>query len=589
MVEYIEKISGARPEVIEGLPDPLPERAIWVGYQPVLHELFPEVDFDFQHPEEILIAVNDRHAVVAGRDVWHPEHMQVELRRDTVDGVQQEYGTVNAVYTFLQDFLGVRWFWPGELGTDFVKQDTIALAPQVYRYHPPIRYRSGLIRLSSLDGRGHSKTWTRRQRLQLDSLQCHGGHVFSGWWDRFHEDHPEYFALQPNGTRRWSSARTTKLCKSNPAVWDQWLRDVEESLERNPNQVAFGAGANDGGHGGYCICENCRAWDDPDGTLVRLYWEGLAQEYPALSDRQVTFANHLARLLKKRYPDKDYFVIMQAYGASRPPPVSAKLDDNVIVNAVFNFHNRQADGDYNHRELFLKWAKFAPHISWRPNLGHGAELQRGMLNIGITNAIADMRLAAENGVIGLFFDTITEHWATQGPYYYILGQMAWNPHADGQAIMDDYYQRAFGKAAQEMQAYWEMIEMVAQSILFEGVDLKQAWDVDFFQRARDYLARAEATVAAEPEIYRERIRFVGLGLDYTELLLEAERCMDRFKESKGQDTAAADQARALWVERIRPLVESKEYPHAFNAFLVRPGAWPFRDRYFPDDLRGKKW
>ncbi len=65
---YIEKTSGARPEVIEGQPEPIPESAIWVGYQPVLKKLFPEVDFEFRHPEEILIAANEKHLVIAGRD-----------------------------------------------------------------------------------------------------------------------------------------------------------------------------------------------------------------------------------------------------------------------------------------------------------------------------------------------------------------------------------------------------------------------------------------------------------------------------------------------------------------------------------------
>ncbi|MCA1808471.1 MAG: hypothetical protein LC725_03270, partial [Lentisphaerae bacterium] len=32
LATYIEKTSGAKPEVIEGTPNPLPEHAIWVGY-----------------------------------------------------------------------------------------------------------------------------------------------------------------------------------------------------------------------------------------------------------------------------------------------------------------------------------------------------------------------------------------------------------------------------------------------------------------------------------------------------------------------------------------------------------------------------
>jgi len=110
VVEYIEKTSGAKPKLIEGDPGPTPERAIWVGYQPKVKELFPKIDFDFKHPEEILIAANESHLVIAGRDVWDPEALVIEGRRGKkIVGKQQEYGTANAVYTFLQDCLGVRW------------------------------------------------------------------------------------------------------------------------------------------------------------------------------------------------------------------------------------------------------------------------------------------------------------------------------------------------------------------------------------------------------------------------------------------------------------------------------------------------
>jgi hypothetical protein len=74
--------------------------------------------------------------VLAGRDRWDPAHLEVEGINERIVGRQQEYGTVNAVYTFLQDHLGVRWLWPGELGEDIVRQDTIALAPLQVPYHP---------------------------------------------------------------------------------------------------------------------------------------------------------------------------------------------------------------------------------------------------------------------------------------------------------------------------------------------------------------------------------------------------------------------------------------------------------------------
>ena len=80
---YIEKISGAKPVVIEGKPDPIPESAIWVGYQPVMKGIFPKINFNFEHPEEITIAVNDKHLVIAGRDIWDPERMIIKAKSKT--------------------------------------------------------------------------------------------------------------------------------------------------------------------------------------------------------------------------------------------------------------------------------------------------------------------------------------------------------------------------------------------------------------------------------------------------------------------------------------------------------------------------
>lgn len=46
---------------MDGAPKDVPERAIWVGYQPRLDSLFPRTGFDFRHPEEIVIAANENH------------------------------------------------------------------------------------------------------------------------------------------------------------------------------------------------------------------------------------------------------------------------------------------------------------------------------------------------------------------------------------------------------------------------------------------------------------------------------------------------------------------------------------------------
>ena len=98
LCDYVQKITGARPDLIEGEPNPIPPRAVWVGLQPAVRKLLPKLDLDFKHPEEILLACSEHHLVIAGRDRRDPQHLDVQTHDGTVKGKQQEYGTVNAVY-----------------------------------------------------------------------------------------------------------------------------------------------------------------------------------------------------------------------------------------------------------------------------------------------------------------------------------------------------------------------------------------------------------------------------------------------------------------------------------------------------------
>jgi hypothetical protein len=577
--QYIERISGARPEVVEGEPASVPERAIWIGFQPQVAKLFPKTDFDFKHPEEILIAANGCHLVIAGRDRWDPKHLVVEGIDGKITGKQVEYGTVNAVYTFLQDELGVRWLWPGDLGEDLPKRTTISVATMEHRYHPQIRARGGLFNFSALSNRGYGRAhdWTRRQRLQLDSLEMHGGHAFTSWWERFHTTHPEYFAMQPDGERSgFPNPRTVKLCQSNPAVWKQWLVDVEQGIKENPNRRVFSASPNDGWASGHCTCENCRAWDHPEGEPRKFHWKSGNAVRPALSDRHVTFANRLADLLKKRYPDKDYYVSMLAYGHSRPAPVAVKPAENVIMISVANFFGRSNDDDRGstrgttHREQFAAWGKTAPHLVWRPNTGSPAGWQQGLPDVSMTQLAKDFRFVADNHCIGLYVDSVWEHWATQGPQYYLMAQLAWNPRLDANAVLDDYYRRAFGPAAEHAQAYFSVFEKARQSHVEkyggrEGLSKFTAlYTADLLKRAKQHLELASAAVKDGPELYRSRVKFIRAGFDYTLLTVENIHFMEHHWAQP--EERLAKKVLVNWKE-IQKILDA--YPYALNPGPVR--------------------
>ena len=599
LAAYLEKISGKRPEIVEGTPEPLPPRTIWVGVQPVLELLFPALDFTFQHPEEILIAATSDHLVIAGRDRWDPDHMEGWGRLAPITGRQQEYGTANAVYTFLQNQLDVRWLWPGPLGEDVPRRKRVALAPFTYRYHPQIRSRRGLFCRLALgySKEGPEQVWARRQRLQLDSLELPGGHGFRDWWDRYHETHPEYFALQPDGTRSgFPGPRYAKLCVSNPAVWQQFVKDVEQTLAENPHQRVFNATPNDGWPSGHCVCQKCRAWDHPAGEVMTYHWKAIREDRPAPTDRYVTFANILARLLKKRFPEKDLFVQLHAYGLWLPPPAAAVPDANVLVPVVASFHMR-GDGlrDYRsrHRAYYAEWADRAANVAWRPNLGNPAGLSWGMLDIATEQAAEDFRFVADRGCIGLFFDRFWGHYATQGPHYYLLARLAWNPNLDAETVMQDYYARGFGPAAREVERYWRLVERTRTDLVQKMPNrhraflLPQWYTETWFTRAEDILDRAAAKLPEPAGVYGERLAFVRAGLKYARLLVDTRRHMQRLEATGDADSAAAARVRAAWKTAAAMKDSFPPFAVNFQPVFRKPDAKRMMGLHPGNPLRGR--
>jgi len=579
LADYIGKISGQKPEVIDGEPQPMPERAIWIGVQPVVKTLFPQTDFDFNHPEETLIVANESHVVIAGRDRWDPAKLDVETREGVIKGKQQEYGTINAVFTFVQDQLGVRWLWPDELGEDVPKSDRIVVsAPFEHRHHPQLRARGSMFNYCRLGNKGYgiSQEWTMRQRLQLDSLEIEGGHGFGDWWDRFHEKHPEIFALQPDGTRSgFPSPHNAKLCMSNPKVWELWLNEVATELAQDPNRTVFNASPNDGWASGHCVCEKCTAWDQPEGEPRVFNWFKQNETHPATSDRDVTFANQLGELLKQKYPDKDYRVLMLSYGHSRPAPVKARPADNVVMTVVANFFGRtglvdrgSTRGD-TYRQQFEAWSSILPSMFWRPNTGSPAGWQQGLPDLHVAQTIRDFKDVAAANCIGIYIDGVWEHWATVGPLYYIMAQLAWDPAADADAILTDYYDRAFGPAAPQVREYFEAIEKERMAFTTKNGEagvfsFPQLYTETLLTESRARLDRAAAAVPAD-SLFAKRVAFIGAGLTYTRKTLENIELMDRYWKTK--DESIAEQVKQNWAA-IEKLVA--ENPYAINWGPVRP-------------------
>ena len=243
-------------------------------------------------------------------------------------------GTRHAVIELLEQ-LGVRYLWPGEVGRVIPKRGTIAVGPLALRFTPPIgqrhirfmgtsdRSESGLARLqlardvwdqaakqaTALD---QGVSWGTWHRLG-GNLGIGGGHAgagLSGGWAQHGQMHPEWFALQGDGTRDQQAAgERWRLCKSNPELVEFVARSIIERANKDPNLRCVSLSPNDGGYSSHCLCENCKQLDPPNAPKIRFtVFEHAVKpqrheiDYVALTDRMVWYWNQIAERVVRVHP-----------------------------------------------------------------------------------------------------------------------------------------------------------------------------------------------------------------------------------------------------------------------------------------------
>ena len=553
-------------------------------------------------PEEYRILTVDGQLVIAGRD-------RVEAGR------QMESGTAHAVYTFLRKYLGVRWLWPGELGEDVIRRDTIKVGPIDDRYHPQLRQRrlrvpyerrlrraaeSGKLDFSKAERlaverkQRMAERWLRMQHMDHSISESQGsfnmraGHAFLHWWDRYGESHPEYFALQPDGTRGTfpEKPKWKKLCVAEPGVHQQWLDNTERRLRDDPSLRVVSASPNDVASWGVCTDAKCEAWDHPDGELVSLRWDGRRKQHVALTDRYVTFWNHLARGLRERFPDREVMIGAWAYGVYAIPPVEAELEPEIAIGFVdgtpgsyggmFAFPPEARERD---RRMWKEWADKASKLVWRPNLFHTPAGRLGFPQLELDRMAEDLRFMADHNIIGIDVDSLMDHWGTQGPAIYLLSRLVWNPEADAEAVMADYYNRGFGPAAEAMRAYYEYLEEVRYAFLDDVGGMKQKERYPYFlehyddatlDAAEARLEKAEAAVAdangGKAETYRDRVAFVRRGFAFLRASMDVAGANEALREER---TVGNLQRAVEAREAIDALLEEASHSFAFSALHYR--------------------
>jgi hypothetical protein len=450
------------------------------------------------------------------------------------------HGTRYAVTTFLEDRLGVRYLWPGELGKVVPRRETIFVADFQHRFSPRLaqrrirnmgyhnRIQVGLDRLG-FRKEDYEQLRVQAQRTQAESpdwfgwhrlggsLNLNGGHAFGHLWAKYGKDHPDWFARQADGSRDQSrSPERARLCKSNPDLIAAIAREKIEELTHNPAMLGVAVGPNDGGRASFCNCPQCEALDSLKGGKV-LLWDfsrGSRRdfEHVSLTDRMVYFWNAIAERVARVHPNR--FLVVDAYSVYAAPPVERKLQPNLVVR--FASLGYQAE-DYRQESLrdWQAWSKAAKRIYFRPNLMLLGR-REGLPLLYVHKFGADFRRLAGQGMMGTDFDACCHHWATQGLNYYVVARLHWNPEQNVDTLVDDYCRAGFGPAARAVRRYFDRLEALMNESASKKGKTTAAFGPEAIAALSKELTQARNEAGSDGTIAK-RLAFLELGLRWTEI------------------------------------------------------------------------
>ncbi len=221
--------------------------------------------------------------------------------------------TLYAVYTFLENYIGCRWYSPTVEKVPHLK--TVSVNSSLnFVYTPAITTRTVHSRLfyNNPDFADKLKVTHDAFPGYVPTARVHTFHKFVPEKTYF-EKHPEYFALI-NGKRV-----ATQLCLTNKNVLQIVTDSVSACFKRYPDAHVISVSQNDNTQ--HCQCDACKKIDAEEGaasgTMIR-FVNGVAKHFP---DKEIsTLAYQYTRKPCKTKPAKNVLITL-FYKSRKPRPM----------------------------------------------------------------------------------------------------------------------------------------------------------------------------------------------------------------------------------------------------------------------------
>ena len=553
---FFAQASGLKLPIVSAINRP--DRHIFIGPSQTMQASTLGFGVAQFAPEDLRIVARDNNIVLAGG---------------------RPRGTLYAVYTFLEDYLGVRFLTPEHTHVPPIG-DWRVVGPVDRFYHPPFnkyRYSCYLTVWANpaFAVRTRNNTVTDDPKLGGKTPYSLINHSFYRQLptEKYAQDHPEYFCLV-DGRRLVDPGKDLQgnnPCYANPDVLDIVTQAVFDEIEGPKGLVTgrldYAVSQNDR-DGTYCRCPQCSAIDKREGSPVG-----------AILD----FVNRVADRVAAKYPEVSVGTL--AYNYSRRPPLTLRPRDNVTIwlcsieaSQLYPLSDTRCPLNTEFMENLRGWRKMCDELSvWSYYINFGDALRP---HPNLYTIKPNILAFLANGVDGSFMQCA--HWPLPATEMsdlrnYLICNLMWNPARDTEALIDEFVNLHYGQAAPPIRRFINRIHRdYHPRVLAEqsGEQECHGFVIDEPLANECFAAFEEAMDLAENDIVKSRVEKASL--------CAYRACFEPLKRLRGEERIDPKLA-----DRLRPLVS--EFMRLCKKYGLtedeqgKPGwvrAFPAGEKYF---------
>ncbi|NLO73230.1 MAG: DUF4838 domain-containing protein, partial [candidate division WS1 bacterium] len=440
---------------------------------------------DFK-PQEYLVRVRPDVIVLMGRDKDDRQPFDY-ANHTTWPGWYDEQATTYAAYDFLEKLCDVRWYLPTELGICLPRRPNLAVSEIEIRRVPAMTTRdtwrggnfpADLCGDSVTGGHPIPPLEPREMKLWWHRLRVVGGearsanhslyHYYELYWEPstnprlaqlFRGKKPEWFAQGYEG-------KPPQMCYTNQELIQQVIQEARDYFDRGgyPPEIRQLCNAPQGAKWGenyfavvpmdnssYCKCPQCQALLDAQADKQQFssgHW----------SDYMFTFVNEIARGIAETHPDKQISAI--AYASYAWPPRHVKVEPNVAVSMCLHTRNVYGlslqDNDHALLDAWFQESPTRPKGVYMyfcfPALNARQQGFRCFPGFFAHSLVKEMQRYHQAGVTAITYEP---SYLANGQRSALMDQlemliaakMADDPTMDGNAYIDEFFTRYYGRAA----------------------------------------------------------------------------------------------------------------------------------------------